>query len=64
MVYLRKHVFLAAALLALSACSKKDDAAYIQTMFIMNVPAHVKVKVVPLGAAKAAPAAAPETPAE
>jgi large subunit ribosomal protein L9 len=29
-----------------------------------DVPAHVKVKVVPLGAAKAAPAAAPETPAE
>jgi large subunit ribosomal protein L9 len=28
-----------------------------------DVPAHVKVKVVPLGAAKAEPAAAPETPA-
>ncbi len=43
MIYLRKHAFLAAALLALCACSKKEDAAYIQTMFIMNVPAHVKV---------------------
>jgi len=32
----------AAALLALSACAKKDDV-YVQTMFIMGVPAHVKV---------------------
>ena len=43
MSLLRKHAFWAAALLALSACSKKTDNAYIQTMFIMNVPAHVKV---------------------
>jgi len=43
MLFLRKHAFWASALLALSACSKKDDGAYIQTMFVMNVPAHVKV---------------------
>ena len=43
MLFLKKHAFWAAALLALCACSKKGDGAYIQTMFIMNVPAHVKV---------------------
>lgn len=43
MLLLRKHAFWAAALLALSACSKQGDAVYTQTMFVMSVPAHVKV---------------------
>ena len=39
----KKYFFPAAALLALAACSKKDDGAYLQTMYIMSVPAQVKV---------------------
>ena len=32
-----------AALLALSACSRKEEPSYVRNMFIMNVPSHVKV---------------------
>ena len=45
MVFLKKHTVAAAlAMLAFSACAKKkEEPSYIQNMFIMNVPSHVRV---------------------
>jgi FAD:protein FMN transferase len=43
MVFQNKYVFAAAVLLLVAACSKKEDAPYVQTTFIMSTPAHVRI---------------------
>jgi len=46
MNFLKKYNLAAAgmaALLALSACSGKEEPSYVRNMFIMNVPSHVRV---------------------
>jgi thiamine biosynthesis lipoprotein len=43
MQFPKKYGFAAAALLLFCGCGKKEEAAYIQTIFIMGTPAHIKV---------------------
>ncbi len=58
MFFFKKYIFAAvlpAILLSLSACSKKkEEPSYIQTMFIMNVPSHVRVYTTDKAGAKKA----------